>query len=197
MKDKELLEKCLTNLKNQLERICNSPDFSKKFKKYKYELRRITAEVVHRTNNIVGEQKFVTENFKKKFRNESILGLQFGNHLNDFYETKDKLQILLNHIQSDSSTNYEFDKSHEMNLSPSRFAIPIYLITIISVLIFHLLNIPWYYVTFIFVSSALLIALIATIELRNNDKLTEPSFNALFVKVLKSILIFRKIDGNN
>jgi len=197
MNDKKALIDCLNSLKIQLERICNSNDFDKNFRKHRHELRRITAEVVHRTNNVIGEHGFVNENFKNKFRNESILGIQFGNHKNDFHLTLDNLRHLITRVQSDTESNYKFDKSYDMKPAPARFAIPFYLITIVSVLIFNQLNTPWYFVIFVFVSSALLISLVALVELRNNNQLSESNFFTLFLKVLKSILTFGKSDFNS
>lgn len=193
MDGKQRLLSRLIEIRQELFRITRLPEFDKKFSKYKYDLRKLTAEVVHRTNNIVGEQQFVNQNFKSKFRQESLLGLSFGNNKKDFFEILDNLDNLIHAVNLDKNPNFTYNfNTNLMNPSPSRFAIPIYLITIISVLIFHILKIPILFSVFIFVSSSLLISLVCLFELKNNGHFKDSDFFQHLTQVLKWIISFGK-----
>jgi hypothetical protein len=82
-----------------------------------------------------------------------------------------------------------FINRQDLNLSPTRLALPFYVINIVLALLFYSFNIPLYYYLLIFFVSIITFTLLGAFELRSNRTLNENNFMEL-IKIVFSKLIF-------
>lgn len=147
----------------------------------------ISKKLYYLINNKYSKLHPVSIFLRKRYRFDSLISIHKPISEKDLYQLSRVLEESDEAYRRDDIKEIIINENMKRKPSPVLLALPLYLSTIGSVVLFHHFDIPMYNLVFVIVGSILLIALTSMAVLRNNDQTSEESFMEIVRYILKTI----------
>ena len=147
----------------------------------------IAKKLYYLIKNKYGSYHPVAEYLRKRYKFEKFFSIYKPISEKDLYELSRLLEESNETYRQDDINKFLIEQNMKRKPSPVLLALPLYLTTIGSVVLFHYYNIPMYNLVFVVVATVLFITLTAMFVLRNNDQTSEENFMEIIKHILKVI----------